>query len=216
MSLSKAVFETIDNNIKLHISQVASRYNIPENELYEMWYGDSPPVKQVVTKIPVSSNSSTNIIEDPEPELMKLTKKELSELCKGKNLAVSGTKNDLIKRIMEAEKTPKLFQKTESKGKTSQPEVIKKLADKIPTIEIRKNSHGNFEHTETHLVINNTTKKVYGRQNYDGTISELTPGDIDLCHKYKFAYILPENLDKKNVGSLEDDEEDDELGDDEE
>ena len=82
--------------------------------------------------------------------------------------------------------------------------------EKIPTIQIKRNSHGNFEHTDSGLVINNISKKAYGRQNKDGSIAELTPSDIDLCHKYKFAYDIPENLNKKtNID--DDEEEDDEL-----
>ena len=62
------------------------------------------------------------------------------------------------------------------------------------------------------MVFNNSTKRAYGKQNDDGSVSDLTPDDIDLCHKYKFAYDIPENLDKKDV--LEDDD-DDELDDEE-
>ena len=205
MSLSKTIFDTIENNIQLYISQVASKFNLDENELYKLWNNSG---EFTAKKASISKTSNEDILD---PELMKLNKKELSDLCKAKNLPVSGTKADLIKRIVGAEtnKTKSTTSKTTSK----QPEVIRKLVEKIPTIQIRRNNFGNLEHSETHLLFNNVTKRAYGRQNEDGSISELTPEDIDLCHKYKFGYDIPENLDKKDDI---DDEDDEELDDEEE
>ena len=37
MSLSKTIFDTIENNIQLYISQVANKYKLDENELYKLW-----------------------------------------------------------------------------------------------------------------------------------------------------------------------------------
>jgi hypothetical protein len=145
---------------------------------------------------------------------MKLNKKELQEICKSKNLPVSGTKNDIIIRIMGNIK-PKTQPTISSNNKktSSPPSVIKKLVEKIPTIQIRKNNFGNFEHSETKIIFNNVTKRAYGKQNDDGTVSELSHEDIDICHKYKFAYDIPENLDKK--GNIDDDN-DEELDNNEE
>ena len=199
MSLSKTIFDTIENNIQLYISQVANKYKLDENELYKLWNnaGEINVKKTIVNK-----TSSEDILD---PELMKLSKKELSDLCKAKNLPVSGTKADLIKRIVGNENNK--GKSTTSKTSAKQPEIIKKLVEKIPTIQIRRNNFGNFEHAETSLLFNNNTKRAYGRQNEDGSVSELTPEDIDLCHKYKFAYDIPENLDKKDDVDDEDDEE---------
>ena len=201
MSLSKTIFDTIENNIQLYISQVASKFNLDESELYKLWNNAGEfTVKK--SSVSVSKTTSEDILD---PELMKLNKKELSDLCKAKNLPVSGTKADLIKRIVGNENNK--GKSTSSKTTTKQPEVIKKLVEKIPTIQIRRNNFGNFEHAESRLLFNNTTKRAYGRQNDDGSVSELTPEDIDLCHKYKFAYDVPENLDKKDDNDDEDDEE---------
>lgn len=200
MSLSKTIFDTIENNIQLYISLIASNYKLDENELYKLWNNNGEfTVKK--TKI-----VSEDILD---PELMKLNKKELSDLCKAKNLPISGTKADLIKRIIGNENNKGKI--TTSKTTSKQPEIIKKLVEKIPTIQIRRNNFGNFEHDETRLLFNNNTKRAYGKQNDDGSVSELTPYDIDLCHKYKFAYDVPENLDKKD----DDDEDDEELDDEE-
>lgn len=206
MSLSKTIIDTIENNIQLYISQVASKFNLDESELYKLW-NNTGEFTAKKSSVSICKTTSEDILD---PELMKLNKKELSDLCKAKNLPVSGTKADLIKRIVGNETNK--GKSTTSKTTSKQPEVIKKLVEKIPTIQIRRNNFGNFEHAETSLLFNNTTKRAYGRQNEDGSVSELTPEDIDLCHKYKFAYDVPENLDKKdNI----DDEDDEELDDEE-
>ena len=199
MSLSKTIFDTIENNIQLYISLIASNYKLDENKLYKLWNNNGE-----------FTAKKTKIVSEDilDPELMKLNKKELSDLCKAKNLPISGTKADLIKRIVGTENNKGKI--TTSKTTSKQPEIIKKLVEKIPTIQIRRNNFGNFEHDETRLLFNNNTKRAYGKQNDDGSVSELTPDDIDLCHKYKFAYDVPENLDKKDDEDDEDEELDDE------
>jgi len=204
MSISKTIFDAIENNIKLYISEIANKYELNENELYQLW-NNNEEFKPVAKKESIKEDNL-------DPELMKLSKKELSEMCKAKNLPISGTKADLVKRLISKE-IPKKSVNSIKNEKVKSSEVIKKLVEKIPPIQIKKNSFGNYEHSDSKLVFNNSTKRAFGTQNPDGTISELTPEDIDLCHKYKFTYDIPENLDKKlNIN----DEEDEELDDDEE
>jgi hypothetical protein len=102
MSLSKTIFDTIENNIQIYISHVASKYNLDESELYKLWNNSD----EFNTKKSVVSKTNSEDILDPE--LMKLNKKELSDICKSKNLPVSGTKADLIKRIVGNEMAFKL------------------------------------------------------------------------------------------------------------
>ena len=59
-------------------------------------------------------------------------------------------------------------------------------------------------------------KKVYGKQNTDGSVDKLTEKDIDICNKYKFLYILPTNLDEKSGLDDQIDEDEEELDSDEE
>lgn len=66
-----------------------------------------------------------------------------------------------------------------------------------PVVTLRKNIYGHFEHEETHLLFNKQTKHVYARQNNDGSISMLTPEDIEICKTYKFAYSTAPLDDKK-------------------
>lgn len=185
MSFSEIITNTIEDTIKLYISKISTEYNLNQTELYKLWNDNS-----------IVKSTKEDVVD---PELMKLSKKELSEICKSKKLPVSGTKIDLIKRILDTEnKTQTKLVTKNQPQKSTQPEIIKKLVDKIPVIQIKRNVHGNYVHEITQFVINNTTRKVYGKQNEDGSISELTAVDINLCHQYKFAYDIPENLDKKD------------------
>lgn len=211
MSLSQTIFDAIENNIKLYISDIANKYELDQAELYKLW-NNSEDFKPVTKIVKTKEPQKEDILD---PELMKLNKKELSEMCKAKNLPISGTKADLIRRLVSKEVPVQKSTISSNKNeKQKNSEVVKKLVEKIPPIQIKKNSFGNYEHSESKLVFNNTTKRAFGRQNPDGTIAELTMEDIDLCHKYKFTYDMPENLDKKL--NINDDEEDEELDDEEE
>lgn len=189
MSLSQNILNNVDTIVRSYISNISKKYNINESELVNLWYGG-------VAATEIQSNGESN-------ELSKLTKNEIIEMCKTKNIKVSGTKNELISRLLESNK------KTTTPPQIS---ITKKLIEKIPKIEIKKNAHGNYEHLETTFVINNKTQKVFGKQNKDGTISNLTTEDINLCNKYKFSYELPTNLEKKinildvKVDDLDDDD----------
>ena len=115
-------------------------------------------------------------------ELNILTKKELGEICKSKGLKITGTKPEIIQRIVEIQPnnssssdTPPIesgtgskdvkdtnkntiveqFAKVATKTKqilTKQPDIIQKIKASVGSLEIIKNKYGNFEHTETNLV----------------------------------------------------------------
>jgi hypothetical protein len=194
MSFKDTIMSGINSTINNYISIISKKYNIKENELYELWSGGNSQNIQQTT----SQNQ----------ELEKLSKTELIEMCKSKKLKVSGSKNDLISRIVlnETQNKEPIKQETQT--------VIKKLVEKIPKLEIKKNAFGNFEHKDTTFVFDSKTQKVYGKQNENGTIEELSSDDIETCNKYKFSYIIPNNLDKKinildvKVNELDDDVDD--------
>jgi hypothetical protein len=113
-----------------------------------------------------------------------MTKKELVDLCKSKKLTVSGTKDELIKKIIEFE----------TKSKNEKIPITNKLFENKLFINISRNKFGNFEHKETKLLINKDTECIYGKQCDDGKINELTPEDIEICKSFNFKYKIPENL----------------------
>jgi len=193
MSCFESLTKSIDREVTSLLKNISSKYNIDEKEILEMWTSKNTVAPQV-------SNTSNT---PEENALMKLSKSELIEMCKGKALKVTGTKNDLVNRISECDKKKSAFFQSKDKIATTN-NVVNKLVEKIPIIEIKKNKFGNYEHHESSLVYDNKTQKMYGKQNSDGSISKLTKDDIDTCNKYKFSYNIPDNL----ADNKEDDEED--------
>lgn len=191
MSLSDKIQIVIQDIIYTYIDTVSSKYQINKDDLIKLWSGNEDVVIDIKKNV-VQENKKDNT-------LLKMTKTELVELCKSKGLKISGSKQELADRILNAENNKKesLFTSKKSPQKGSPP-IIKKLIEKIPSVQIKRNKFDNFIHEETSLVFNNKTQKVYGKQNPDGTVADLTPEDIDLCNKYKFSYYIPDNLDKKS------------------
>jgi hypothetical protein len=87
--------------------------------------------------------------------------------------------------------------------------VIKQLNDSKPRIIIKRNTHGNYEHQETGLVMDRESKKIIGKQKEDGTLDVLTVEDIETCKMWKLTFQLPETItsEKDNEESKEDEDE---------
>ena len=191
-----------------YIQQISLKYKIPCDELLHLWNGnvEKKEEENVIEnkeegKV-VKNEEEEKVVENKEedeidPEkILKASKAELVAMCKKKGKKCSGTKNELISRLV----SKPVVKKTKKKKKELKtPPVIKKINASIPAIQIRKNKFGNYEHVESGLIFNKHTKKVIGKQHSDGQIIELSHSDIDLCNKYKFSYNLPENLNKKST-----------------
>lgn len=218
MTFEQDLVNSLNSVVYQYIDIVSQKFNINKKDLLNMW---SDEVRD--ERVPINSEKRQINIEDTE--LNKMTKPELIELCKTKKLKVSGSKVDLIKRILDSDNiavkeeqaqnipSQQLAQPNFKVSSKEIPKIQKKLIETIPKIEIKKNNFGHFEHQDTHLVFDSKTGKVYGKQNSDGSIEDLLSEDIEICHKYKFPYILPVNLDRKvnildeKVEGLEDDDE---------
>lgn len=209
MSFSQSVAKAVDTVVEKYISTLATKYNLPQEELIELWAGKE-----------VTSNTPTG---DLDPlYLAKALKPELVKLCKERGLSTKGTKPELIAILQGGkvpEKEPSGKQTTPSckkptpPGKKNVPEILKQLKVTIPTVPIRKNKFGNMEDPRTSFVFDRKTKKVIGKQLENGTIAELTKEDINMCNREKYEYVLPSNLDRQSkladekVEELDDDEE---------
>ena len=202
MSLKESAFLGLNSVIFTYINMISQKYNINKEELRLLWEGGENIVIQPPSVITPSLSSAAK-------ELEILTKTQLIEMCKSKNLKVSGNKIELIARILDVEcKTQPIIQV----GIPQQPQIIKKLVEKIPKLEIKRNTAGYFVHAETSFVFDTKSQKVYGKLISEDQIEELSAEDIDICNKYKFSYILPNNLDKKiNILDVKVDELDDDL-----
>jgi hypothetical protein len=222
MSFKESAFSGLNSVIFTYINMISQKYNINKEELKMLWEGDD-----TVSQTPVSPSVVSPSLSSAAKELEILTKTQLIEMCKSKNLKVSGNKTELIARILETESKTQPVVSVSTPVSQQPPQIIKKLVEKIPKLEIKRNAAGYFVHAETSFVFDTKTQKVYGKLVGEDKLEELTADDIDICNKYKFSYILPNNLDKKinildvKVDELDDDVEledelDDEFNDDEE
>ena len=179
MSYSQTISNAVDKIVLSFIDKVASTYPIiTKEQLMGVWTNNTT---MTMTSLAVGG------------ELSKMSKNELVELCKAKNLKVTGTKPELIQRLVSFESEPKKV----TPPAAVQPKLVHK---ENPPIALYRNKFGNFEHTNTNFVFNEKTEKVYGKQNPDGTVSDLSLDDIETCNQWKFTYDIPMNLeDGKNV-----------------
>ncbi len=203
--LTTNVINVIDTFISDFVNKVATHYNIPKDELLNLWGAVEPSEKQSLVKS--ERKNSTLSTSNIPAELANMTKVELVELCKSKSLKVSGSKAELIGRLQESAKnqtrlvtSSNTSLKASSKSTPLVPALVTKLVDKLPTIEIKRNKFGNFEHSDTSLLFDKKSEKVIGRQLPDGQIAQLRENDIEACYKYKFDFIVPDNLNQcKNI-----------------
>lgn len=215
-SLSELINKNISESVTLYIQKIAEKHKLNEQELCDLWNNLNLQEKKVTLSSTSTATTSSLPIEKKQEiqkaganELSKLSVSELKELCKAKNLKVGGTKNELITRLndYEIKKKEKTVTTSSSHPSSSKENtIVKKLIDKQPTLKVIRNSHGNYEHEETKLVLDSKTQKVYGKQLDNGKVIPLTKEDIETCNKYKFQYVIPENLDKKNVTNGDDDD----------
>lgn len=199
MSFSKALEQAVNKVVDKYIEEIAEKYKLDIVELRKDWSKDTVCLH--------TENAS------PSVNYNNLLKPELLEECKKKGLSCKGTKADLIKTLTNAQNNTTTAPQT-SKTKI-QSTIVSRLKANVPTVAIRKNSWGNHEDPQTHLVFSKESKKVIGKQNPDGTIAELDKEDINICHKNKYEYVIPENLDKEitlqdvKIDELEEEEEED-------
>ena len=185
MSFTKSLNASIRSCIEKYVSEISTVYNLDKNDLMKLWDGESvkPETKQ------------------QDKDLLKLSKKELLDLCKIKGIKCSASKSkpDIISCLNDGTNTSiKSVFKPVSKPTDN---IIKKLEVARPEILIKKNDFGNMEHFETHFVFDSKTRKVIGKQGEDGKIIDISKDDINTCNKYKFEYTIPENL---NTGEEDD------------
>ena len=205
MKKIKMASSLVDITVRTFIDKIVSEYSIEKGELIMLWEGmnKTEDVPKVEKKFDRES-------------LEKMTKPLLVEICKEKGIRHTGTKVEVVDRILanvngeETKVVESKKKKVESKPvqKQQKTDVKEILRSKVETISIKRNKYGNYEHISTHIVFNKINKDAIGTQNENGTINSLTQKDIEECKKYKFTYQLPSNLDKRNVAATKDDDSD--------
>jgi len=220
MSLSESILNYINDAVEKYIDRVVDKYNLNKDELYNLWTSGSDKavknVKSNTTKVSALTSIDTDDIS--EERLIKCTKVELSALCKARSLKCTGTKSVLISRLLGNDENAAVVKKVSkstkgSKAATSSSSVINKLTANVPNVAIRRNRFDNYEHPETHFVFDKKTQRVLGKQDDDGTVLPLSVEDINMCKKYKFNYMVPDNLNQGASVEVKIDELDDEEDD---
>lgn len=109
-------------------------------------------------------------------------------------------------RKKKEETEVKPVKKTKTEQVKNDTEKLANFVKREPMLKISRNSFGNYEHRETKLVFDPSTKEVIGIQEPDGRISELTVEDIQMCREYRFDYRIPETVKRreKEVEGLDD------------
>ena len=181
MSFNISLNNAIDTIISSYISKISEKYNIDKTELQHMW-NNKNTVSEVSSEV---KSSSSNLDKD---NLQKLTKNDLVNICKEKKIKHTGTKPELIDRLLE-HKNKVIVEKTKS--------ISEKIQTTLETIQIRKNKFGNYEHFETRIVFDKNNQNAIGTQNSNGKIDTLTQEDIEQCKKFKFKFQLPSNITSK-------------------
>ena len=208
MSFSETLKNHVDSVVMEYIKSLSKKFNLEEKELLSLWnssYEEEKSSRKTVKKRVVQKPDLTDVdMTDLSRErLLKCNKAELTALCKSKGVKCSGTKDELLNRLL-GEEPAKTNSKTKASAKApakkvekKQAPIIEKLNQSKPVFMVRKNNKGNYEHPETGLLFDNKTQEAYGKQEEDGTVSDLNEEDIETCKKFKFSYRLPVNLDKK-------------------
>lgn len=233
MSLRSVLLNSVEDLIKNFSNLLAEKFELDPHEVYKLW-DESNSVKSTPLKsTTVQSNSvqkSVDLDDISMERLSKANKTELAALCKARAIKCSGKKEELIERLLEVgkkkteSKTETKESKTESKKAPvkardfreskkeaknfeAKAEVVQKVTSTAPEVIIRRSKHSNYIHPDSKLVFNSKTKNVIGKEEDDGTVSELCDEDIEVCKKYKFPYTIPNNLDKTvNIENVKVDE----------
>lgn len=139
-----------------------------------------------------------------ETTLTKPEPKKRQAPSKKKEEVEESDEEDNEEDMEEEEKPKKALAKNAKTTKKKTPvksSILQKIQTQKSGVEIRRNKFGNFEHPQTSLVFNNE-QKVIGKQEDDGTVSELTEDDIETCKKHKLSYEIPSNLDKNKASDV--------------
>jgi len=226
-SLETTFHNAIDEVISNFALSIALKYNLNKDELLSLWKTTSVKVDdKIKQEIPIEKELLESSIQDKKStdekseftleELSSKKKTELQGICKDRKLKVTGKKEEIIDRILSFKIQQKSINSTKSNSAKT---LLQSLNTPPPAIRIRRNAWGNYEHPEHHFVFDKVTEVVVGIQLDNGTVKDLDEESIELCNKYKYKYVLPDNLDKntKSINDIKlnvDEDEDDIMEDD--
>lgn len=207
-----SLIQIINNHVKNgFIPLLCEKFNLEEEEIEKLWMdfttGKCSKSKKKSVKI-ISSDVDLSEEEEQEEEetnqtldreaLSKLKLTDLKEICRKKKLKVSGTKSQVIDRILDLPE-----ESLPTKKKASKKPVLEKIEK--PEIKIEKNDYGNLIHIETKIVFREEEEEINGYkcrmaigiENEEGSVDPLSSEVIETCKQYGFKYQVPDNLDEE-------------------
>lgn len=203
MSFNLDLNQAVNQVVLEYINKVSVKFGVNKNELKALWDG-CENTNTIVDVIP----ETVVEIQECEPyediqEIMKANVAVLRGMCKTHNIHVTSKtkKADMISLLsgkvpISLSSEPKPSKKTKNITKSNvNKKVLEKLKSNVPTVKLERMDNGNLFHVDTGFVFDPETQNVIYKQNDDGERRPLSPEDIETCHKYKFSYDIPENLD---------------------
>lgn len=226
MTYQSAIVTALESTVHSFIHSISEKFGVSEDELLSMWNGATftvaeSKIKTTATKKEGTTKETKTKVSGNEVSagvLSGMKKDELVALAKSRGLSHTGTKDVIIARLTAGDKetsqppakVPADKRSVPAKKPSIDPKVTPIIKQSVE-IRIGHNKFKNYEHTESGLVFDNINGKVIGKQNSDGSVSTLTDSDIEACKKYGFEFVIPSNLNKKEL--VEDDDPEDPLED---
>lgn len=171
----------VTDAIRLFLSKMKKNDNRCETRLKGtdgVYNKSTGPIMKKTTTAVVLAGAS---IPMTPKKLQSLTKQELVDMCRERNMNCYGTKFDMVQRLLSSEK----------KG------ILQEIKHSIPAICLHPHESlaGVYVHRDSGLVFDPCERKVVGRRrDTDGAVIGLTYKDIQMCLRYKFRYVLPSDL----------------------
>lgn len=196
------------------IDILIEHYDLQKEELHNLWTSSHPVDEKPLSLDTLSLKELKQLCKDKRLKVSG-TKQELiqrlqHEVPKDKRNVEHEVKESVEHEVKDEvkednkkgkkEKKPKKSLSSEEKSskprksKKKLANVIQKIIEDVEPTHIRRNIYNNFEHMDTKLVFDETTKKVIGRQGDSGDILPLSKTDIETCKEYNFDVDIPDLL----------------------
>ena len=207
MSFQSELQLMISKPLEYFLQEIADLYVVSVDDIKDVWCNGKKKGKVTVLKrAPVKEKKKEKKEKkkyDEYVEGVNFSCVELKAFCKKKGYSQSGSKQCMIDQLtgkiepkmargpvkgdigglkLKKKQLKSVFKKTE--------ENIKKLKKGKITFKVSLNKHGNFQHTESKLVIDPKTNIVVGSQMEEDLVA-LSLGEIDMCRKYGLEFNIP-------------------------
>ena len=204
--------------ITTFFTSLSTEFNIPLKTLEDTWDRLIKEKRKTKVKKPISVEEKRKYKYKMElyRDNLEYTSSELKDLCIKAGLKTTGTKAQMIHRLTTGEgkvKKPKGYVGGYRFSTVSADIMEKKnrsLIDKIRSgcvkFKVARNKHGNYENTETGIVVDRTTSVARGVQLSDGTVRQLYSEDIEKCREFNVEYEVAEELNRTITQSVQEQE----------